>query len=582
MAWETRRGAAAFAVLPFGERGLLLRVAVEGPDVDVNGRLHALAGRLRAGFGGRAAAVLVGYASLYLELSGEAAPGGLAPAAELLRREAARLLSGRGGEAALARAAPPSTVVIPVLYGGAHGPDLAEVARLLRRTPEEVVRRHSETRYHAFCLGFAPGFAYLGALPEDLAVPRLPQPRTRVPAGSVAVAGRQTAVYPSESPGGWRILGRTPRLVYRPWEDPPVLIRPGDAVRFEPIGEAEFRRIEEREAAEAAAWETRVREAAERATEAASWALLVREAGLLTTVQDLGRMAWRELGFPLAGALDRGALRMANRRVGNPDGAAGLEVTLRGPALDCRAPGGAPPRRVAVAGADLGAELDGRPLAPGEVGELRPGSRLVFRGRRSGLRAYLAVEGGFDVPVVGGSRATDLRSGIGGLAGRALRPGDLLPLGTPPGDEHAPHAPHAEAPWAGQGARGTGPAPSGARGGVDLVTVRALTGPDGGCLGPSASETFFGTVWRVGPASDRMGMRLLGPALPVSPGREPLSEPIPHGTIQVTGDGTPIVLLADAQTIGGYPKIAVVCEADLDRLAQLAPGARLRFARAKG
>ncbi|HYA64500.1 MAG TPA: 5-oxoprolinase subunit PxpB [Candidatus Sulfotelmatobacter sp.] len=138
------------------------------------------------------------------------------------------------------RASKPKTIEIPVCYGGEFGPDLEEVARVHGLKPEEVVQLHSSRTYHAYFLGFAPGFAYLGDLPEEIATPRLETPRKQVPAGSVGIAGRQTAVYPFVTPGGWRLLGRTPIPMFRTDRQPMQLVSIGDQVRFLPISRAEF------------------------------------------------------------------------------------------------------------------------------------------------------------------------------------------------------------------------------------------------------------------------------------------------------------------------------------------------------
>jgi inhibitor of KinA len=139
-------------------------------------------------------------------------------------------------------------VEIPVCYGGAFGPDLEDVARHNGLTPEEVVRIHSGTEYFTYMLGFLPGFPYLGGMSERIATPRKQTPRLRVPAGSVGIAGSQTGIYPLESPGGWQLIGRTPLALFRPEDDPPVLVKPGDRVRFHPISEREFRRLEAEQA----------------------------------------------------------------------------------------------------------------------------------------------------------------------------------------------------------------------------------------------------------------------------------------------------------------------------------------------
>lgn len=153
------------------------------------------------------------------------------------RRDLARTAAELYAQAATAPLPEPRTVEIPVSYGGAHGPDLEAVAALTGHTPDEVVAIHSGAEYLVYFLGFSPGFPYLGGLPESIAAPRLETPRKRVPAGSVAIGGRQTGVYPMASPGGWRIIGRTSLQLFQPDADPPVLLQMGDHVKFVPVAE---------------------------------------------------------------------------------------------------------------------------------------------------------------------------------------------------------------------------------------------------------------------------------------------------------------------------------------------------------
>ncbi len=160
----------------------------------------------------------------------------LATGRAALRRAAAELFA----QAAAAPLPEARMVEIPVAYGGEYGPDLEDAAARLGRTPEEVIAIHSGAEYLVYFLGFSPGFPYLGGMPESIALPRLESPRRRVPAGSVAIGGRQTGVYPVASPGGWRIIGRTPLRLFQPEADPPVLLQMGDRVRFVPVARGGF------------------------------------------------------------------------------------------------------------------------------------------------------------------------------------------------------------------------------------------------------------------------------------------------------------------------------------------------------
>jgi len=280
-----------------------------------------------------------------------------------------------------------------------------------------------------------------------------------------------------------------------------------------------------------------------------SGVLEILRAGPLTTVQDLGRPGWRERGLSLCGALDELALQAANLLVGNPPGAAGLEFTLGGGALRFHADG-----CVALTGSDVEASLDGQPLRPGWRLPVRAGQTLKLAAPRERMRSYVAIAGGIALPCVLGSRSTDLKAGFGGLDGRALRDGDRLPIA-------------ATRPLRAAGLRLPAWTPE----------IRVLPGPEYGDFPPAAQRAFWDGSWRITPQSNRMGYRLDGPALAREDGAELASHGVLPGVIQVPPAGQPIVLLADAQTTGGYPKIAVVIRADLWKLGQARLGARLRF-----
>lgn len=274
-------------------------------------------------------------------------------------------------------------------------------------------------------------------------------------------------------------------------------------------------------------------------------------AGPLTTVQDLGRLGWRDRGLSRCGALDDLALQAGNLLVGNPPDAAALEFTLGAAVLRFEADAW-----VALTGTDRDASLDGRPLRPGWRCAVRAGQMLKLAAPQERMRSYICVSGGIAVPIVLGSRSTDLKAGFGGLDGRALRDGDRLPLGT------ANRLPTRSAglllpEWS--------------------ADVRVLPGPNYADFPAAARAAFGGTDWTVTPQSNRMGYRLAGPALTRRRGGELASHGVLPGVVQVPPSGQPIVLLADAQTTGGYPIMAVVIRADLWKLAQLRLGATLRF-----
>ena len=280
--------------------------------------------------------------------------------------------------------------------------------------------------------------------------------------------------------------------------------------------------------------------------------------GLLTTVQDLGRWGYQAAGVPVAGAMDSYSLRLANGLVGNPETAAALEITLLGPALRADAP-----LVIAVAGAMFDLQVDDRPVPHGAPVEVAAGSVLRCLERRAGARAYLAVAGGIETPAVLGSRATHVVSRMGGLDGRALVAGDVVPVAPPGGTGAVRRA--TRSPWP------LAQAPGARR-------LRVLLGPQDEWFTVSSVDALLGGTFSVSSKSDRMGFRLEGPALTTKRPGELVSEPVAFGAIQVPSGGAPILLMADRQTAGGYPKIATVITADLPLAGQLAPGEAVRFA----
>lgn len=283
----------------------------------------------------------------------------------------------------------------------------------------------------------------------------------------------------------------------------------------------------------------------------------VQEAGPLTTVQDLGRVGHLRVGIPPSGPVDREALVLANRLVGNPDGAAGLECTLMGPRLEF-----ADARWVAVTGAEISVTLDGAEMPRWVSFPVRAGGVLKIGAARVGVRAYLAVSGGLATPPVLGSRATYLRGALGGVGGRALRKGDLLPLGAPAGAVGVRRVRADRIPTYG-----------------GEPSIDAILGPQDDRFTSAGIAALFEGPYEMLPQSDRMGARFKGPRIEHTRGHDIISDGIPLGGIQVIGEGQPIVLLVDRQTAGGYTKIGTVCSYEIGRVGQVKPGQRLRFRR---
>lgn len=445
-------------------------------------------------------------------------------------------------------------VEIPVLYGGAMGPDLETVAAHTGLSAAEVVRRHSTSVYRVYCLGFSPGFCFLGGLDPTLSTPRLAEPRTLVPGGSVGIAGDQTGIYPAPSPGGWQLIGRTPGILFDPLRTPPALMAPGDTVRFTPVDPSRFAELDAH---------ARRSQPEPPVFAPGKAGLRILQPGLGTTVQDLGRRGWSALGVSTAGAADVGSLMVGNWLLGNRARGAALEITLAG--LEVEFTGLI---TFALTGAQVPAELitaDGgspRPVPGWTTVMAGPGDRLRIGPALEGCRTYLCVAGGIDLEPVLGSLSEDLFGKIGPL-GRPLQAGDWLPTGLP---LHSPADIAGRAVPADAVPRYTG-----------RLAVRATGGPQADAFTAAGLAAFFGGEYTVGSHSDRQGLRLQGPRVEHAGSADILSEPIALGSVQVPAGGQPILLLANRQTVGGYAKVATAVFPDVSAAGQLRPGDRLSF-----
>ncbi|MGD9480942.1 5-oxoprolinase/urea amidolyase family protein [Shinella sp. G-2] len=438
-------------------------------------------------------------------------------------------------------------VEIPVRY---DGEDLADVADLTGLSVAEVIRRHTESEFTvAFC-GFAPGFGYLVGGDPALQVPRRKSPRTRIPAGSVALAGAFSGVYPQASPGGWQIIGTTPVKMWDIDRDPGALFQPGYRVRFFDM-DTSGRTVSLPEPA--------IRPERTVAAEAPQFKVLA--APMPAVFQDLGRFGQTGQGVSASGALDRGAFNAANRIVGNPANTPGLELTLGGFSFESNSRAviglaGAPcPVTVRdAAGRDQHFPAY-RPVA------LEPGDVVTIGQPKKGMRAYLAVRGGFDIAPVLGSAATDTLAIVGPepvAAGAVLAlKGDDKGLASVSANEIAAFDP----PSAG-----------------DVVTLDVVLGPRTDWFTQKGIETLTSQLWQVTPQSSRVGIRLAGEVpLERRDSAELPSEGTATGAIQVPHSGQPVLFLADHPLTGGYPVIGAVAEYHLDLAGQIPINAKIRF-----
>ncbi|MEV4776992.1 urea amidolyase family protein [Microbacterium sp. LWH12-1.2] len=484
-------------------------------------------------------------------------------------------------------------VTIPVRY---DGEDLEDVSTLLGESVEAVIARHLAAEWQVAFSGFAPGFGYAVSSDPLFDVPRRSSPRTRVPAGSVALAGHFTGVYPRESPGGWQLIGHTDAAMWDIDRDPPALLSPGTSVRFERAdreavvtgsrtSETAFRLgrsapslndqndnprslSEERqrrdETLSSDDQNDNPRSLSDTSSATSAPRIEIVRASLQLLVQDLGRPGHAALGVSASGAADRTAVRDANRAVGNARGAGVLEsvggAVLRFHGADVAAVTGA-------MGEITLTDRDGvrRSIPHGVPFALADGDELQLGHPDRGLRFVIAVRGGIVAPPSLGSVSTDTLAGLGP---EPLAVSDVVALGDPR------TAPHAVSPQ---------PIPRRLPASGETVELEITLGPRDDWFTEPALDALLGQDWEVTPRSDRVGIRLQGevPLERAVAGELP-SEGAVTGAIQVPPDGQPVLFLPDHPLTGGYPIIGALTDRSLDLAGQLPPGVRIRFVAATG
>lgn len=415
------------------------------------------------------------------------------------------------------------------------GEDLPDVAAQTGLTVDDVVAIHSGRDYGVLMLGFSPGFAYQGFVDEKLRLPRRKTPRTRVPAGSIGIAGPQTGIYPRPLPGGWNLLGRTSVRLFDHDSSRPSTLMPGDRVRFNPV-------------------EVLASMPSEAPISYSGTGVRVVEPGILTTIQDGGRWGLRSVAVPSAGFADSVSAQVANVCVGNPPRAPLFEIC--GPGLKLRFD---QPTFIALSGAQVDAELERADLDAGRQAlamnvavRVRASNVLTIGGLSGGTRAYIAIAG-LEAPRALGSSSVDVAAGLL----RPVRAGDGFRLGVVDADR-ARREP--------------------ARRMASRDEIRVVLGPQDDYFDTDEIQRFFETEWTTGLDSDRTGVRLDGARIRHMAKSEIVSDAMVPGCIQIPPDGRPIAMLADCPTTGGYPKIGCVISEDLGLLAQSVPGkTKFRF-----
>ncbi|OTA15518.1 putative multifunctional urea amidolyase [Xenorhabdus vietnamensis] len=436
-------------------------------------------------------------------------------------------------------------IEIPVHY---NGDDLELVAEILGCTVQNVIQQHTENEYTVAFTGFAPGFAYMVSN-SQWNIPRRKTPRTRIPAGAVALAGEFSSIYPQASPGGWQIIGITTERMWDLSRSSPALLQPGYRVNFRDAGHSP---------ATISLPETSINNMVP-ASEI-SCQLEILSVGLQTLFQDLGRVGQAKLGISESGAMDKSALRSANRIVGNPSDQACLEIVQGG--FKAIAHGQI---LIAITGSLCPIEIKTPSGETFNVSAYQPidlndGDEISLGIPAAGMRSYLSVRGGFIVPAILSSRSFDSLSNIGPAP---LKINDKLAVSE---TSHCAAISFSETPAFDMPNKD------------EIVVLDIIFGPRTDWFTPEAIDLLSQQTWQVTPQSNRIGLRLNGEcSLSRIKLQELPSEGTCAGAIQIPASGQPVLFLADHPLTGGYPVIASVADYHLDRVGQIPVNAKIRF-----
>ncbi len=447
---------------------------------------------------------------------------------------------------------------IQVCYHPDVALDLIAIAQVCKLSPEQVVNLHKSSTYTVDILGFMPGFAYFSGLNPKLQLPRLASPRPAVPKGSVAIAELQTAIYPRTTPGGWNIIGRSPNTLFDIEQNPPGLFMAGDHMQIEEISLDALQKLEQKNQPKEII----------RTLDTNKANIEVIQPGTFSTIQDDPRSGLSHWAVGPGGACDLPSLHLANALVGNTLEMAAIEMTSSGPSLLFNTP-----TCVAWVGAHCEGVVNGQRIPGNRPAWLASGSTLKFTSLEPGFRTILAIGGGLNLPNILGRAGSHISADIGP---KRLEKGDLLQLKDPKAplkssflknllkEDDLPCFPkwHIRSPFI-----PTSP----------ITPIYCLAGPHLTFLTAKERELFWSTTWTVSKQSNRMGLRLEGDFkikkdLPNIP-----SQAIAFGTVQFPPSHEPIVMLAEHQTTGGYPRLAEVIRSNLRRLAQAKPGSKIQL-----
>ena len=457
-------------------------------------------------------------------------------------------------------------VEIPICYDVSLGIDLIEMSLEKKMSITDIIAAHTSKLYRVYLIGFLPGFPYMGIVDESIATPRKKSPRTKIEAGNVGIADAQTGIYPSDSPGGWNIIGKTPLKMFDAKKEYPVFLQPGDDVQFKQISLEQFRELKEES--------EKTNEKLELSQPSPSTSILsVIKSGTADSIQDLGRFGFQHLGINPTGVMDRIAAQTANFLVGNVADEAVLECHFPACSIVFHKS-----ILIAISGGDFTPTLDEKEIKLNTPIYVQRGATLNFKKWKNGARTYIAVKNGFEIEKWLGSYSTNLKANAGGFNGRNLKKDDQikvksdshdvgLKMKSEKQDDSFFNFHFSIFPWHVE---------------IDNLyafeEIEILVGNDFETLTDDSQQKLFSNEFLITMRSDKMGYRLLSdPLIMKNENRSLLSSGVTLGTMQLLPTGQIIILMSDHQTTGGYPKIGHVASASFAALAQTPINKKIRF-----
>ena len=457
-------------------------------------------------------------------------------------------------------------VEIPICYDVSLGIDLIEMSLEKKMSITDIIAAHTSKLYRVYLIGFLPGFPYMGIVDESIATPRKKSPRTKIEAGNVGIADAQTGIYPSDSPGGWNIIGKTPLKMFDAKKEYPVFLQPGDDVQFKQISLEQFRELKEES--------EKTNEKLELSQPSPSTSILsVIKSGTADSIQDLGRFGFQHLGINPTGVMDRIAAQTANFLVGNVADEAVLECHFPACSIVFHKS-----ILIAISGGDFTPTLDEKEIKLNTPIYVQRGATLNFKKWKNGARTYIAVKNGFEIEKWLGSYSTNLKANAGGFNGRNLKKDDQikvksdshdvgLKMKSEKQDDSFFNFHFSIFPWHVE---------------IDNLyafeEIEILVGNDFETLTDGSQQKLFSNEFLITMRSDKMGYRLLSdPLIMKNENRFLLSSGVTLGTMQLLPTGQIIILMSDHQTTGGYPKIGHVASASFAALAQTPINKKIRF-----